>query len=61
MTTANKRIPKERAANFVDAMLKSAQDTKEVKPQTRFDYVDQKELDKLMAKLQKGEVKKRSI
>ena len=44
--------------NFVAAMLQSAQDTKEVKPQTRYDNVNPADIEKIMASLKKGMVRK---
>ena len=44
--------------NFVDSMLKSAEEKKEVKPQTRYDDVDMTELDQLMASIKKGAVRR---
>ena len=50
---------KEISANpFVASMLESAQKNEEVKPQTRFDHVDEKQLGAVMARLQKGQVKR---
>jgi len=43
---------------FVDAMLKSAQENKEVSAQTRHDHVDEQQLDKFMMNLKKGIVRK---
>ncbi|MBT4539331.1 hypothetical protein HOI26_02270 [Candidatus Woesearchaeota archaeon] len=44
-------------ANFVSAMLESAEKTKETKAQTRFDHVDEDQLQNFMAKLQKGKTR----
>ena len=44
--------------NFVNAMLKSAEEKKEVKPQQRFDDVDVQNIDALMADIKKGKVRK---
>ena len=44
--------------NFVNTMLKSAEEKKEVKPQKRFDDVDVQNIDALMADLKKGKVRK---
>ena len=49
-----KPVKKDGASIFVASMLESAQDTKEVKPQTRYDNVDPQEIDKLMANIKKG-------
>ena len=46
-------------SNFVDSMLKSAQESKEVKPQTRYDRVDEAQLEKTMMNLKKGVVRGR--
>ena len=46
--------------NFVDSMLQSAQDTKEVQPQTRYDHVDPKQLERQLMDLQKGIVRKKN-
>ena len=55
----NKPTPKKDGASiFVASMLQSAQDNKEVKPQTRHDNVDPQEIDKLMANIKKGLVRK---
>jgi len=45
---------KDGASIFVASMLQSAQENKEVKPQTRHDNVDQEQIDKLMANIKKG-------
>ena len=44
--------------NFVNAMLQSAEEKKEVKPQQRFDDVDVQNIDALMADIKKGKVRK---
>jgi len=49
---------KDGASIFVTSMLQSAQDNKEVKPQTRYDNVDPQEIDKLMANIKKGLARK---
>ena len=54
-----KPVKKEGSAIFVSSMLQSAQEVKEVKPQTRYDHVNEKELEKTMASLQKGMGRKR--
>jgi len=54
-TTKPKR---EGALNFVDSMLHSAQETKEVKPQTRYDRVNPEDIEKVMASLKKGVVRR---
>lgn len=40
--------------NFVKTVLESAKDDREVKPQTRYDNVDEKQLENVMANLKKG-------
>ena len=49
---------KKDVSNFVASMLQSAQENKEVKPQTRYDNVDQEQIDKVMANIKKGLVRK---
>ena len=44
--------------NFVDSMLLSAQETKEVKPQNRYDNVNPADIEKVMASLKKGVVRR---
>ena len=44
--------------NFVKAMLDSAEQKKEVKPQQRFDDVDVQNIDALMADIKKGKIKR---
>lgn len=44
--------------NFVNAMLKSAEEKKEVKAQQRFDDVDVQNIDALMADIKKGKMRK---
>lgn len=44
--------------NFVNAMLKSAEEQKEVKPQSRFDDVDVQKIDLLMKEIKKGNLKR---
>ncbi|HIG92833.1 MAG: hypothetical protein QT02_C0010G0004 [archaeon GW2011_AR9] len=53
-----KPVKKEGVFNFVDTMLKSADETKEVKPQNRYDTVDPAEIEKVMANLKKGMMRK---
>ncbi|MBS3165942.1 hypothetical protein J4444_02365 [Candidatus Woesearchaeota archaeon] len=55
---AEKPIKREGALNFVDSMLSSAKDTTEVKAQTRFDGVNPTDIEKVMANLKKGIVRK---
>jgi hypothetical protein len=50
--------PKTGAENFVDAMLKSATEKKEVKAQQRFDDVDVRNIDAVMNEIKKGKVRK---
>ena len=45
-------------STFVESMLQSAQESKEVKPQTRFDNVNPSDIDKVMANLKKGIVRR---
>ena len=53
------KTPKKKdVPNFVAAMLESAQDNKEVKPQTRHDNVNPTDIEKIMANLKKGMVRK---
>ncbi len=51
-------VKKDGASIFVSSMLQSAQENKEVKPQTRYDNVDPGQIDKLMANIKKGLVRK---
>ncbi len=53
-----KPVKKDGASIFVASMLQSAQDNKEVKPQTRYDNVDPQEIDKVMANIKKGLARK---
>lgn len=53
----HKIIKTDATASFVQSMLQSAQEVKEVKPQTRHDHVDMAELDKIMARLKKGQLR----
>ncbi|MEK6939824.1 MAG: hypothetical protein AABX31_03785 [Nanoarchaeota archaeon] len=55
---SQKPVKKDGASIFVASMLQSAQDNQEVKPQTRYDHVDPQEIDKLMANIKKGLVRK---
>ena len=50
--------PKTGSDNFVKAMLDSAAEKKEVKPQQRFDEVDVQNIDALMADIKKGKIKR---
>ena len=50
---------KEGTEIFVNSLLQSAQETKEVKPQTRYDHVDEKALGLTMANLQKGMIRRK--
>lgn len=55
----NKPTPKkDGASTFVASMLQSTQETKEVKPQTRHDNVDPAQIEKVMANIKKGMVRK---
>ena len=54
-----KLVKKDGTTIFVDSLLRSAQETKQVKPQTRYDQVDEKELEKTMASLQKGMIRRK--
>ncbi len=45
-------------SDFVRTMLTSAEERKEVKPQTRHDLVNQEELDLVMANIKKGVVRR---
>ena len=49
---------KDGSSIFVASMLQSAQENKEVKPQTRHDNVDPQQLDKIMANIKKGIARK---
>ncbi len=53
-----KPAQKKDVSNFVASMLQSAQETKEVKPQTRYDNVDPAQIEKVMANIKKGMLKK---
>ncbi len=53
-----KQEQKRGPTGFVDAMLKSAQENKEVSAQTRHDHVDEQQLDKFMMNLKKGIVRR---
>jgi len=55
---AIKPVKREGPLNFVDSMLHSAQETKEVKPQTRYDNVNPADIEKVMANLKKGVVRR---
>ena len=52
-----KEMKKDGASIFVASMLQSAQENKEAAPQTRND-VDPTEIDKIMANIQKGLIRK---
>ena len=58
MNNQKQPVKKDGASIFVASMLQSAQENKEVKPQTRYDNVDPQEIDKLMANIKKGLVRK---
>ena len=54
-----KKIQKKDGASiFVASMLQSAQENKEIKPQTRHDNVDPTEIEKVMANIKKGIARK---
>ena len=55
---ASKPIRRDGVSNFVGSMLDSAAENKEVKPQTRYDNVDQDQLQKTMENLKKGNVRR---
>ena len=49
---------KDGVTTFVQSMLQSAADNREVKPQTRHDLVHQEDVDKIMTNLKKGIVRR---
>ena len=53
-----KKIGRDGVQTFVQSMLQSAEEKREVKPQTRHDNVDPAEIEQLMANLKKGMVRK---
>ena len=53
-----KTTAKDGVTTFVQSMLQSAADNREVKPQTRHDLVHQEDVDKIMANLKKGIVRR---
>lgn len=55
---ATKPLKREGVLNFVDSMLESAKENKEVKPQTRFDNVNPDDIEKVMVNIKKGRVRK---
>lgn len=55
---SQKPTAKKDITNFVTTMLQSAQETKEVNPQTRYDNVDPQQIEKVMANLKKGMLRK---
>ncbi len=56
MSNQPKPVKREGTGNFVDSMLRSAENRTETKPQTRFDLVDHQQLDRVMESLQKGAI-----
>ncbi len=44
--------------NFVKTILESAKDDREVKPQTRYDNVNDSDIEKVMANIKKGIVRR---
>ncbi|MDO8656942.1 MAG: hypothetical protein Q7K45_06925 [Nanoarchaeota archaeon] len=54
----NKPMKKEGPPSFVESMLHSAQDTRDVKPQNRYDNVNPADIEKVMANLKKGVVRR---
>ena len=53
-----KKTGKDGVQTFVQSMLQSAVEKKEVMPQTRHDMVNQEDVDKIMANLKKGIVRR---
>ena len=53
-----KPIKREGVPNFVSTVLKSASENKEVRPQNRYDNVNPADIEKVMANLKKGIVRK---
>lgn len=55
-----KPIPKRdnTANSFVDSMLKSAQESQEVKPQTRYGNVNPNEIENVLNEIKKGKFRK---
>ena len=53
-----KKIGRDGVQTFVQSMLQSAEEKREVKPQTRHDNVNPAEIEQLMANLKKGLVRK---
>ena len=58
MNNQKQPAKKDGASIFVASMLQSAQESKEVKPQTRYDNVDPAQIDKVMANIKKGIARK---
>lgn len=55
-----KPIPKRDTTSngFVDSMLKSAQENKEVKPQTRYEGVNPNDIENILNEIKKGKFRK---
>jgi len=55
---ALKPVKREGSLNFVDCMLQGAEEIKEVKPHTRYDNANAADIEKVMANLKKGVVRR---
>ena len=53
-----KQIKREGVPNFVSTVLQSAKESKEVKPQNRYDNVNPAEIEKVIINLKKGIVRR---
>ncbi len=51
-------IKRENTNGFVDSMLKSAQENKEVKPQTRYEGVNPNDIENILNEIKKGKFRK---
>ncbi len=54
---AKNTITRDGTSNFVQSMLQSAQENKEVKPQNRYDNVNQNDIEKIMENIKKGKTR----
>lgn len=51
-------VKRENTNSFVDSMLKSAQENKEVKPQTRYEGVNPNDIENILNEIKKGKFRK---
>lgn len=57
MLNTKKVVSREGVSNFVQSMLQSAEEKKEIKPQNRYDDVNPNDIERIMENLKKGKIR----